>query len=328
MTMGRRRRHFRPEGIYFITNRCAGERYLLRPDDESRRIFLGAMARYAEIHDVEVFAYVMMGNHFHLILRSRTLGISDFMRDFQRHVSYEIQEIRPNWNSKVFPNRYKSEEIADDGGLHDLIRYTVLNPVQAGLVRHPADWQEASSWHLHQNGGEIEKGFLDRSRLRELRRKASDGETVEPERAMRTYGIELTAPPALEGRSPESIAERLFSQVEKRCVHIKKRRSAEGKDRPLGFEEAASIEPTARPDDPADAPEPICHANHPAIRKAYEQEFWAIMDRYAAASQAWRDGEEDVDFPPGTYPPGRVQPEPNPAGDNPIARVAFPNRPS
>ena len=307
--MARNIRHFEPEGVYFITNRCAGGRFLLTPGSEVNRIIKGAMARYAARYDIELFGWLFMGNHFHLIPRSRSLRIPDFMRDMQRNISYEIQQLRDDWNSPVFPERYKCEPILDDAALRQKINYTLINPVRAGLVRHPSNWPGVTSYGLYRRGGSEEAWYLDRKRLRALKRKSKEG-AVDPRRAMLSYDLELTAPPALQDRSLVEAGREVLSDVDATCRKWVEKQRLSTSDF-LGATAVRRQDPLGRPSEPPEGAEPLCHTTIPRKAKEYRRQFANVTNRYREALRRWREGEETVSFPPGTYPPGWLQAVPH-----------------
>ena len=85
------------EAIYFVTNRCFQEQFLLRPDDEVNRIAVAVLLRAARIHKVEIFAFVFMSNHFHLMVRARSLNLHEFMKDFQSNLAICRETLRIWW---------------------------------------------------------------------------------------------------------------------------------------------------------------------------------------------------------------------------------------
>lgn len=68
-----------PGAIYHITSR-GNRRAAIFVDAEDRRRMLEAMAQAMARYDAEVFAYCQMGNHYHLVLRTRRANVSRIMR--------------------------------------------------------------------------------------------------------------------------------------------------------------------------------------------------------------------------------------------------------
>lgn len=313
LTVGRGIRHFEPDGIYFITNRCAGGRFLLTPGPDLNAIIESVLARYAEIHDVELLGWMFMGNHFHLLARSRSLRLPDFMRDLQRKISGEVQNLREDWNSSVFPTRYNDQPVLDDAAVRRTLNYTLMNPVRAGLVRHPTDWPGVSSVELHRTGEPREVEYIDRRQLRRLRRKADDDEQVDPSRAARTYELQVTNPPSLADRTIAEAGAEIFSDLESLCRAWVDTQRLEGEGF-AGPDRVRNQDPLARPDEPPEAPEPLCHTTSTERREEYRTKLQNVTTRYRKALEQWRKGVRAVSFPPGTYPPGWLEAVPYASG--------------
>ena len=301
--MGRRIRHFEPDGLYLVTNRCAGAKYLLTPSADTNRIIRGALARYASIYDVELFAWMFMGNHFHLIVRSESLEIPRFVGNMQQNISQEIQRTT-RWNLRVFPRRYSAERILDTPTLWETINYVLMNPVRADLVAHPRDWPGVSSFELHDAGGTMEGRYLNRTKLGRLRRQADDTTQIEREQAMETFEVGWTAPPS--ASSKDEANEHILDDLDTRCEQEADRRRALGID-PLGAEGVQTQSIQASPEAPARSPEPLCHASDERQEEQYHEHHARVTDSYRQALDRWQQGRTDVSFPPGTYPPGWLE---------------------
>ena len=89
--------------------------------------------------DISVYAWVIMPNHFHLLLRTPKQGnISKFMHRLLTGyaVVYNNETER---NGHVFQGRYKSILVQEDEYFLKLVRYIHLNPLKAGIVRIPEE---------------------------------------------------------------------------------------------------------------------------------------------------------------------------------------------
>jgi REP element-mobilizing transposase RayT len=80
-----------------------------------------------------VYAWALMRNHFHILLRSGPDGISDFMRKLL--TGYAITYNRKHGrHGYLFQNRYKSIICDEETYLLELVRYIHLNPLRAGAI--------------------------------------------------------------------------------------------------------------------------------------------------------------------------------------------------
>lgn len=115
------------------------------PDDYLSliRCFAQAQARVP----VEVFAYCLMPNHFHLVLRPAEDGhLADFMRlATVTHSKRWHQHRGTAGNGAVYQGRYKAFAVQTDRYFFAVCRYVEANPLRAGLVLRAEDWPWSSA---------------------------------------------------------------------------------------------------------------------------------------------------------------------------------------
>jgi REP element-mobilizing transposase RayT len=96
--------------------------------------FLGRLENLYEKKALSIYAWALMDNHFHLLVRTGKYSLSDSMRKLL--TGYVV-----NYNRRykryghLFQNRYKSILCEDDPYLLELTRYIHLNPLRAGIVK-------------------------------------------------------------------------------------------------------------------------------------------------------------------------------------------------
>jgi len=118
---------------YHVT--CRGnERRAIFRDDADRRKLLEQLAESQELYDVEVHAYVLMSNHFHLLVKIRQANLQRFMQRF--NTSYTVYYNRKYHRSgHLYQGRYKAILVDADEYLLELSRYIHLNPVKISKYR-------------------------------------------------------------------------------------------------------------------------------------------------------------------------------------------------
>jgi len=117
-----------PGAFYHVT--CRGnERRAIYRDDRDRSLFLEKLRGSLATYDVELHAYVLMSNHFHLLVATSKGNLSEFMRHF--NISYTAAFNRRHRRvGHLFQGRYKAILIDQDNYLLELSRYVHLNPVR------------------------------------------------------------------------------------------------------------------------------------------------------------------------------------------------------
>lgn len=92
------------------------------------------MGATAEKTGTIIYAWALMRNHAHILLRSGLYGLSDFMRKLLTGYAISHNK-RHNRHGYLFQNRYKSIVCEEDTYLLELVRYIHLNPMRAGVTK-------------------------------------------------------------------------------------------------------------------------------------------------------------------------------------------------
>src|SRR3989442_7299836 len=112
------------------------------PDDY--RTFLRALRRTKDRYPFRLFAYCLMGNHFHLVLRpDRGQSISRILQSLTVAHTWHYHKSRST-SGHVWQGRFKSPPVQDDDHLLTLLRYAESNPLRAGMVADLADYPWSS----------------------------------------------------------------------------------------------------------------------------------------------------------------------------------------
>lgn len=135
-----------PGTTYFVTRRCLGRRFLLRPDPELNDVFVYCLARAATKYRIEVHALCVMSNHYHIVLTDSEGVLPLFAAWLNRQVAMCVKRLR-RWDEVVWEPNVALSAVELDGTKEvlDKVAYTILNPASAGLVRNPEDWPGALS---------------------------------------------------------------------------------------------------------------------------------------------------------------------------------------
>ena len=299
--MGRPLRVQTENSIYFVSNRCFQRRFFFLPEKQVRQIILNCLAYAAHVHEVEIFFFVFMSNHFHMGVRAPKLNLHDFMELFQSTVATQLNRY---WNrsSDFFDERYRASRILDDVSLREKLCYTVCNPCESNLVRHPDRWPGLSSWEIHGHQRTLVGRWEDRTEYWRLRRKYPDMTSEEAsELATTEYELELAKLPEWEDLDDEEYRQKVCD-----CVETYAEDLATARRRPcLGARKVLDQSFDDRPrEEDETSNQPLCHAECHDDRTQFVEQFRNVTDSYRKAMKRWRRGEEDVRFPPGTIPPG------------------------
>ncbi len=136
--MSRTARKRSASGIYHVMIRGA-DRRIIFADDFDCKAFLTILAKTIEKTDFNVYAYCLMGNHVHLMVKEGQESLEQFFKRLGvSYVNYYNQ--RYQLLGHLFQDRFRSEGIDTDAYYLDALRYICQNPVKAGLVKSMWDY--------------------------------------------------------------------------------------------------------------------------------------------------------------------------------------------
>lgn len=125
------------------------ERRSIYKDKRDYQDFLNRFEEVIIESDGTCFAWALMPNHAHLLIRSGKYGLADMMRKLL--TGYAVCfNLRHKRMGHLFQNRYKSILCQSDTYLFPLIRYVHLNPVKAKIVRSVSDLH-SFPWTSHRD---------------------------------------------------------------------------------------------------------------------------------------------------------------------------------
>lgn len=258
---------------------------------------------------IEIFAFIFLSNHFHILLRDTKGQLAEFMWYLQLNAGKNINKLNNERKGTFFSREYDAVPILTEEEFLDKYAYTVTNAVKSKLLTKADSgpffsslkaaraeepyrfiWFDATAYHNRTRGG-----------------KKVDRSDFEHE-----YEIPITPPPMWERLSEKKrlyLLDDLVKTYERRYA---RERKAEGATI-LGAERIAKQRWWARPKNPARSPrvKVFCHIKEfkeeyleglRIITGAYRE----LFDKYRKASALGR--RAILEWPSGCYPPSCMRP--------------------
>ena len=142
--MARKTRIEYPGAIYHVLDR-GDRREAIYGNDDDRRAFLSTLGEACERTGWRIHAYVLMSNHYHLMLETPEANLCRGMHWFQATWTMRFNRSRRQ-SGHVLQGRYKAVVVDSEspGYFAALSDYIHLNPVRARLVEPPENLAEYS----------------------------------------------------------------------------------------------------------------------------------------------------------------------------------------
>ena len=274
-----------------------------------RGLIGAALARAQDKYGIEVFAAVAMSNHFHIVVRAPDKNLSTAMGYFKARITEGINLLYGR-RGTLWYRRFDAEPILDAASCQERVLYTAVNPVRAGLVPSAEQWPGLLLMGgLGGSGSDTDKDadtasfeFLNRSAWHEAGRPEDLRPFFET--------VTLTLSPLPEWASmPQGSQDRgssyrdaLRAALEEREAQARALADDEGKKQG-SLETLSRVDPQGRPEAPDRTRRPYVHVRCPDKEKAFKQEVDALYEAYPPCSLRFRQQEDLVTFPEGTYPP-------------------------
>jgi REP element-mobilizing transposase RayT len=154
------------ESLYYLTLQIVGWVDIFTRK-HYRDIVVESLEYCRQHKGLEIYAYVIMSNHIHLLVQSRLGDLSGCIRDFKRHTSKKFFEViestiesRRDWLKVVFgyygqlklgqtfqiwTHENHAEQIYSQKFIEQKLNYIHNNPVRSGIVAKPEDYLYSSA---------------------------------------------------------------------------------------------------------------------------------------------------------------------------------------
>jgi REP element-mobilizing transposase RayT len=127
-------------GIYHVIQRGNNREYIFS-DDMDKDYLIGQFCLLCGITGCHVYGFVIMGNHYHLVLKTSAEPLQSVMHRLNlRYSKYYNREHKHTGH--VFQGRYRAIPVSEERYILSLVRYLHQNPVRAGICK----WVEEYRW--------------------------------------------------------------------------------------------------------------------------------------------------------------------------------------
>jgi putative transposase len=274
--------------------------------DSIPNIIGSVMARGLQLYSVELYGFVWMSNHGHLMLRANAAELAKFMAYLNGQVAANVNRFLGR-RHQLWARRYAAAQVLDEAAELQMLGYLLANPQNAGIADSIDEWAGLSSAAFFFGKGEQRFLRFDRTNWQKQGRPAD----ISP--FLSTVVLEHKLLPQLERLNPNQISTLIRGAIEKHLPNApvagvpSEMASTFSTRRTLT---ARTVIPTDRPESSKGLPrknsrQPLCHTTNPEYRKVFKEWHREFRIAYKASSEQYREGNTNVEFPPGSFAPSR-----------------------
>ena len=129
-------------GNYHIVNRGVDKRVIYK-NEEDFHCFLELLCSASLVYEVKVHSYVLMSNHYHLLIETSKDNLSKYMKHI--NASYAIYFNKKYKRSgHLWQGRFKSWYVTDEAYLYALVAYIEYNPIKAKMIKKLGQYKYSS----------------------------------------------------------------------------------------------------------------------------------------------------------------------------------------
>jgi len=134
------------EGAFYHITARGNERKEIFKDDKDKDVMLDILCKLSIPRSINIYAYVLMTNHYHFLIETMNANLTRFMHSFQTIYTSGYNK-RHRRTGHLFQGRYKALLVEKNEYLLELTRYIHLNPVRARIVKSPEQFKYSSYCH-------------------------------------------------------------------------------------------------------------------------------------------------------------------------------------
>lgn len=305
--MAQKLRYESPDRKSLITSRVRNEELWFVGNKVFVEHVLAYLAKYVALYGVIIYAFVLMGNHYHLVVRFPRANRTAFMRSFNSMITRLVKRhVKSYPGGTLWSRRYAEHELPEMGDVEREVYYCALQPVEAGLTERVGEYDGYNSFYHAAAGREQSYKLINWEKYENGKRHNSK---LRPKDFEETYTLRYAKLPESEKKGVREYEQWCVAELEKRRAEIVKARRVNGQ----GFAGRKALSKTIPGSRPYKSKKstrysinPHALTDDPKVREFCDTQYFLRRSEYTEASKRFRAGDLTVKFPPGTYRPPQM----------------------
>ena len=262
---------------------------------------LGYVAKFTIRYKVKLYALAIEGNHLHTLAHYPQPNRSHFKRDLNSCVARAIPRYVSSYpGGRIWARRYSVEYVPSPEDIENWFFYTVLQPIQDGLVDRISDYPGYNCFNDAVAGIERKYRVINWGAYHERRRW---DRSVRLRDFIEEHGLCFTRLPGYEKLSHKEYRKVMLEKLESRRQKILSKRRTPSPGPECLKKKVAGSRPYRTKVSVRETHRPRILSVSRERRVEFETWYFDIYFRYREASSRYRAGDSSAEFPPGTYKP-------------------------
>jgi REP element-mobilizing transposase RayT len=295
--MGYPIRRFDPQTLYFITNRTFQARLFMTPTKAVRDTVGGCLGKALSHYAIDLFGFVFLSNHYHLIVRATRGQMAQFMNHLNTNLAKKVGK-QIGWSGKFWQRRYTATPILDNEALLQRMSYILQHGVKEGLVERSVSWPGLHCIDSLLDSKPKAYPWVNETQLC-LDSRKKEGPKPKDE-YIEWMPVPLTTLPCWDGLEPQELkktAQGLLDPAEQEALDKRNHSKC------MGATKVSKQDPLSRPTTSKRSPQPLCHTTSTHLRQEFKAFYRTFVENFKETSQWFREQRLEIEFPLYSYPP-------------------------
>ena len=176
---------------YHVTTRTHQQEFFQLHLQEVWEIAQEALKESFQLYRIELISFVLMGNHYHMMLITPDGNIDYFMYEFNKRFALKLKKKTQQLN-QIFGSRYKWSLIRTRSYYMNCYRYIYQNPIRANVVKKAEEYPFSTLYYIKNHLQfsipiHDQFGFKDKYTLEWINQKISEDEVIKIKKDMKRF---------------------------------------------------------------------------------------------------------------------------------------------
>ena len=133
---------------YHVTARANNQAWFTLPMETVWSLCQRSLKEAYEKHKVEVISFVLMSNHYHMLVRTPEANLDSFMYEFNKRLAFSLKQYS-GFSNHILGSRYKWCLIQSQNYFGNCYRYIYQNPLRAKITDRCENYPYSTLFYIH-----------------------------------------------------------------------------------------------------------------------------------------------------------------------------------